>query len=209
MFLGFATPIADSVLPAIKMVSMNEYVVDYDKIQFIVQSTDELTESLTKLKLLALNQVHDELRVINVLEAWETFTLKEAVGVLEHYCYVHDIQCTPGDNTISAIKLSLKRYGLAQTARYIYHAVWNARKYSSENNFNRFRAFTFIYGSLNFWIEDPRARTYNAPPFTRKEDTLSEPEDVAIFSRFFLEQNDISYFTDPVSIMSLLKKIIS
>lgn len=206
MLLGFATPIANSVLPAIKMVSMNEYTVDFDSIEFIMQGADDLTESVTKLKCLALNQVRDELRVISVLEAWEIFTLKEAVGVLEYYCNVHDIHCTPGENTISAIKLSLKRYGLAQTARYIYHSVWNARKYSSKNNFNRFRAFTFIYGSLNFWIEDPRARTYNAPPFSRRENTLSEPEDVAIFSRFFLEQNDINYFTDPVSIASLLKK---
>ena len=205
MFLGFATPIADSVLPAIKMVTLSEYTVDFDNIEFRIQNIDELTESLTKLKLLAMNQVRDDLRVINVLEVWETFTLKEATGVLEHYCDIHDIHCTPGENTVAAIKRSLKRYGLAQTARYIYHAVWNARKYSSENNFNRFRAFTFIYGSLNFWIEDPRARTYNAPAFTRKEDTLSEPEDVAIFSRFFLEQNDINYFTDPVSIASLNK----
>lgn len=204
MLLGFATPISDSVLPAVKMVSMNEYTVDFDNIEFIIQNTDELTESLTKLKLLALNQVSDDLRVINVLEAWETFTLKEAIGVLEHYCDIHDIHCTPGENTVTAIKRSLNRYGLAQTARYIYSAVWNARRYSSENNFNKFKAFNFIYGNLNFWIEDPRARTYNAPPFSRREDTLSEPEDVAIFSRFFLEQNGINYFTDPVSIASLL-----
>ena len=204
MFLGYATPIADSVLPAVKMVSMNEYSVDFDSIEFIVQSADELTESLTKLKFLALNQVRDDLRVINVLEAWETFTLKEAVGVLEHYCEVHNIHCTPGENTISAIKLSLKRYGLAQTSRYIYHSVWNARRYSSENGFNKFRAFTFIYGNLNFWIDDPRARTYKAPPFSRRENTLSEPDEVAIFSRFFLEQNEINYFTDPVSMASLL-----
>ncbi len=206
MYMGFVTLVADSVLPAINMVSVNEYSVNYERIKFEVQNVDELTKSLTKLKLVALNQIRDELRVINVLEVWETFTLKEAISVLEHYCDVHDIHCTPGENTVSAIKRSLNRYGLAQTAKYIYQAVWRARKYATENNLNKFRAFNLIYGSLNFWIEDPRARTYNAPPFSRSENILSEPEEVSVFSRYFLEQNDINYFTDPVSIALLLHK---
>lgn len=205
MLLSVAPLSVDSVLPAIKMVSRNKYYVEWDNIEFIIQKVDNLIQPLTKLKLAAKNQVRNDLGVINVLEKWESLAQKEAIGVLEHYCNVHDIYCTPGEHTIAAITRSLSRYGLAQTARYIYSAVWNARKYSSDNGLNRYRAFTFIYRNLNFWIEDPRARTYTAPPFSRSENVLSEPKDVSIFSRFFLERNSISYFTDPISMDSILR----
>jgi hypothetical protein len=206
MLLRVAALSADSVLRAIKMVSVSEYYVDWDKIEFTIQSAGSSIQLLARLKLVALNQVRNDLGAIKLLEAWESLAQKEAIGVLEHYCGVHDIYCTPGEHTIAALKRSLNRYGLAQTARYIYYAVRNARNYSSENGFDRHRAFTFIYGNLNFWIEDSRARTYNAPPFSRRENVLAEPEDVSIFSRFFLEQNGISYFTDPISMTSILSE---
>jgi hypothetical protein len=199
MLLGLATPCAESMLSAIKMVSINEYGVGWNQIEFTVESNEDLIQFFTRLKLTALNQVRSELGAINVLEVWESLALKEAIGVLEYYCDIHNICCTPGENTTAAIKRSLSRYGLAQTSRYIYNAVRNARTYSSENGFNRYRAFTFIYRNLNFWIEDPRARSYNAPPFNRSENVLCESEDVAIFSRFFLEPNNIFYFTESIS----------
>jgi len=135
---------------------------------------------------------------------WESLAQKEATSVLEHYCGVHDVHCTPGEQIIAAVKRSLNRYGLAQTARYICNAVRRAANYASENGHNRYRAFTFIYGNLNFWIDDPRARTYNAPPFNRTEYLLSEPKSVTTFSRFFLERNGISYFSHPISMRSLV-----
>jgi hypothetical protein len=204
MLMGVGTPTAGSLLSAIQMVSINEYSVAWHKIRYRVQSTETLVQSVDKLKLAALNLVRSDLGAINVLGAWEVFALEEAVSVLEHYCDVHDINCFGGEHMITSIKRSLNLYGLAQTARYINNAVWNSRKYSSEQGVDRNTAYKFIYGNLNFWIDDSRARTYNAPPFRRAENVLCEPEDVSTFATLFLEQNGISYFTDPISMDSIL-----
>lgn len=205
MLIGGAVPIKASVFPATRMLTRTEYSVAWDSISFEFQGGDQINQILTQLKLKALNQSNTQSGALNVLEIWESLAQEEALSVLEYYCHAHDINYSPGAQTIEAIKRSLNRYGLALTARYIYHSVWRARKYASENNFNRFRAFSFIYGNLNFWIEDPRARTYKADPFRRTEKLLAESDTVAVFSSFFLERNGISYFTDSISMVSILR----
>lgn len=55
MALNLAALTADSVLPAIKMVSINEYYVDWNKIQFTIKSADNSIHFLTKLKCIALH----------------------------------------------------------------------------------------------------------------------------------------------------------
>lgn len=202
MMLGLASPSVDSIRSAVTMVSRKEYFIDWDSIDYEVIKNVDLTGSLSKLKIKARNLIRTDIGAISVLDLWESLAESEAIGVLQHYCDVHDICCTPGEQTRTAIKRSLTRYGLALTARYIYNAVWNARKYSSEKGFDRHRAFTFIYGNLNFWIEDPRAREYSAPPFSRTEQVLSEPSNVSIFAQYFMEPNSVNYFTDPVSLAS-------
>ena len=204
--LGVTSPIPESILSAVKMVSKNEYYVKWSLIKFKFKSFDILIETITKLKFAALSQIRNDLGVMEILELWENLAHQEAVGVLEYYCDVHDIYYQHEDKIHSAIRRSLKRYGLAQTARYIYNAVWNARKYSSEQSYNKYRAFTFIYGNLNFWVEDERAQAYNAQPFVRTDKLLSEPASASVFSRFFLEPHGINYFSDTVSIDSLSNK---
>jgi len=204
MLLNVAEVSVESVLPAIRMVSRTEYSTDWESIVFTVNNEDELAHTLSDLKLSALNLSSSQNGALDVLEMWESLAKEEALSVLEHYCGAHDVHCNPGEQTIAAVKRSLNRYGLAQTARYICNAVRRAASYAAENGHNRYRAFSFIYGNLNFWIDDPRARTYNAPPFNRTEYLLSEPKSVSAFSRFFLERNAISYFSDPISMRSLV-----
>jgi len=204
MLLNVAEVSVESVLPAIRMVFKTEYSVDWESIVFKVRNADDLVHTLSDLKLSALNLANSQAGALDVLEMWESLAKEEALSVLEHYCGVHDVHCTPGEQTIAAVKRSLSRYGLAQTARYICNAVRRAATYAAENGHNRYRAFSFIYGNLNFWIDDPRARNYNAPPFNRTEYLLCEPKSVTAFSRFFLERNGISYFSDPISMCSLV-----
>ncbi len=196
----------ESVLPAIRMISKTKYTIEWEKIIFKIRDSNELVDVISNLKLRALDSINSQTGSLDTLEVWESLAQEEALNVLEHYCRAHDIHCSPSDQTIAAIKRSLNRYGLAQTARYVCKAVRRAASYASENNYNRYRAFTLIYGNLNFWIDDPRARNYNAPPFNRTENLLSEPISVSVFSRFFLERNEISYFSDPISMRSLVKQ---
>ena len=117
-----------------------------------------------------------------------------------YYCQIPDIAYKPGDKTNQAIRRSLSKFGLAQTARFIYNSVWYSRKQANEAGYNNHRAFNQIYGNLNFWVDDSRARTYTAYPFVRKDGVLNEPKEVAIFNRTFLEPHGIDYFVDPISI---------
>jgi len=127
------------------------------------------------------------------------FVLDEAVKVLHHYCALHSIVCRPGTKTENSIKKSLRLYGLALTARYIHNAVWFSRKQSNEAGYNNHRAFSQVYGNLNFWIDDPRARTYTAHPFIRKDGFFSESDTVALFSKFFLEPHNLNYLNSPIT----------
>lgn len=204
MLIGLAELKSESAIKAIKMASINKYYVEWSALEFSVKTNEEVAQIFARLKLIALSQVRKDLGALNVIEIWESLAFNEALNVLEYYCEVYDIHYTEDDIIISEIKRSLTKYGLAQTARYIYNAVKRARNYATESGQSRYRAFTFIYRNLNFWVEDPRARTYHAPPFNRSEHVLAEPKDVEIFSRFFLEKNGICYFSDPLIMASVV-----
>jgi hypothetical protein len=203
--LSLASPIQESVVSAVKMISTCKYSVACSDIGFKLNSDDDLVQFLADLKVSAIDRARNKVGAIGVLELWEFFAEDEAFGVLEHYCGVHNIYCVSDEKIRAVIIRSLSRYGLALTARYIYSAVWNARKYASEKGYDRYRAFSLIYRNMNFWIEDPRAREYNAPPLIRSEQVLIEPKKVTIFSRLFMEQIGVSYFSDPVAFDSLIK----
>ena len=144
MLLGCMKVSQDSILPAIEMVSRSEYVVDWDSIEFSSVEGVEINQTLLELKVSAINFGNSDAGALDLIEVWESLAMDEALSVLEHYCRVHDIYCNPGDQTTEAIRRSLNRYGLAQTARYIYNAVWRARKYASENGHNNFLSLIHI-----------------------------------------------------------------
>lgn len=197
--LGATTLEKDSVIDSIIMETVNSYRVDIKLLRFTLISHDSIQRVLLKLKALTKTCLLDEIKQSSVIELWHQFALREAQDVLMHYCKVHEIAYRPGDKTNQAIRRSLSKFGLAQTARYIYNSVWYSRKQANESGYNNYRAFNQIYGNLNFWIDDPRARTYTAYPFVRKDGVLNESQEVAIFNRSFLEPHGVDYFIDPIS----------
>jgi len=200
LFLLDALQIDRAHLPAgVKMTSINTYVSMPDRIHFKPKHKTAVSSCIRELKNRARDMYTDEVSKIDLIEVWQNLALDESFNILEHYCEVHGLYYRPGEKTTNAIKKSLRKYGLALTARYIYNAVWYSKKQANESGYGNLRAFNQIYGNLVFWIDDPRARTYTAYPFTRKDGVFSEPPSVSVFSEFFLEPNGIDYLNTAIA----------
>jgi len=200
LFLLDALEIDRAYSPAgIKMTSINTYVSMPDRIHFKPKNKTVLSNCIRELKNKALGMYTDEESKAELIEVWQNLALDESFNILEYYCEVHGLYYRPGEKTTNAIKKSLRKYGLALTARYIYNSVWYSKKQANESGYGNLRAFNQVYGNLIFWIDDPRARTYTAHPFTRKDGVFSEPPSVSVFSEFFLEPNGIDYLNTAIT----------
>lgn len=198
--LSLADPIKETFPQAVNMTSKYEYYVNWGAVGFRLNSINTCLQLKSELKQRAIEMMEESSGRVDILNTWEELTLEEALGVMEHYCLVYDMTFSPGKDTTAAVKRLLKRFGLAQTCRYILNSVRRAHNKAAEKGYAKYRAFNLIYGNLCFWLDDERARTYNAPPFGRDEKVLAEPESASFFMDFFLEDYEIRYFTDPVSI---------
>lgn len=188
----------DMVADSIRMVSIYEFHIETELPYRLAKdlSQDVLTQSL---KELAGQSVLNADRNMEIRDLWAYLALDEALGVLNHYLNVFNLRGHAGDQTISAIRKGLRKYGLAQTARFIYNAVKRAHVRGLEQGYTPGRAFSLVCGNINFWLDDFRARAYNAPPFFRKEPVLGEPLKVTVFAHSFLELHGIDYFTDCIA----------
>ncbi|WP_299977105.1 hypothetical protein [uncultured Pseudoteredinibacter sp.] len=202
---GVYKVVASSYSQAIVFTSINEYrvrenIFEYQYDPSVLGGKDE---AASRLKARAFRMVQLEESRFEVLGLWMDLALYEALRVMEYYCNEYSIPYGAGEKTISSVRKSLRVYGLAQTARYICNAVRFANRCRIEKHLNGRQAFNRIYSSLNFWIDDDRARGYNAPPFVRRDGVLSEPKSVIVFSSSFLELNDIDYFKTPITMREL------
>jgi hypothetical protein len=183
-------------------VSLNQYRLRHELLEYEYEpgtlGGENEVSSLLKTRAFQMF-LHEEFR-LEVVELWMELALSEALMILAHYCNQHEIPYRPGEKTISAVRKSLRKYGLAQTARYILNAVRFASRCAVEQRLSGREAFNRIYGSLNFWIDDDRARDYTASPFTRKVGVFEETKSVIVFSSSFLELHDIDYFKDPIKL---------
>ncbi|UZE97623.1 hypothetical protein [Alkalimarinus alittae] len=197
----------DSVKKSVHMLSTFEYSIDEEEILYKINGSEADSPDLVlvQLKQLSVQKLFDIQEALAVVDVWGELALQEALNLLMHYCEVFKLTYRPGEQTISSIKRSLNRYGLAQTARYIYNAVKRAHTYGLEKNFDRTRSFNLIYGNLNFWIDDERARTWNAPPFNRGEQVLTEPKSSIIFSHSFLEPHGLDFFCSPINVITIAR----
>jgi len=193
-------PDPESIDNAISMNSIYEYMIDEERITYIINSNISADETIKELKHHAAKCVLNEDMSIELAALWADLALDEALTVLKHYCDVFRLSYRPGEQTISSIRKSLSKYGLAQTARYIYNSVKYAHTTCLEKNYDSRRSFNLIYGNLNFWIDDERARTWNAPAFNRGAEVLCEPQSSIAFSHSFLDIHGIDYFKDPIRI---------
>ena len=193
-------PVATSIKSTIDMLSPFEYTKNDSNIlyQYNGLSDDSPIVVVQSLKKLAINKFFEPNSQFEAIELWGELALLEALGCLQHYCEVYKLAYTPGQKTMSSIKRSLTRYGLAQTARYIYNAVKLSHSYGLEQGYDRKRTFNLIYGNLNFLIDDERVRTWNLKPFNRSERVLSEPLETIVFSHSFLEPHGIDFLTSPI-----------
>lgn len=195
-----------SVVGTVKMRSTFEYEIDESSLYYIINSSAIPTDNpVIEVKKVLQKKLLDEENYIDILELWFELTMDEALNVLNHYCDVYRMVCRPGEKTLSIIKKSLRKYGLAQTSRYIYNAVKRSQNYGLEQGLDRNRTFNLIYKNLCFWVDDDRAREWAAPPFNRDGGALSEPTKAIVFSHSFLDLYGIDYFKDPVSLISMRK----
>mgnify|MGYP000459916675 CR=1 FL=1 len=198
-------PVATSIKSTIDMLSPFEYAHNENNIlyQYNGLSDDSPNVVVQSLKKLAISKFLEPSSQFETIELWGELALLEALGCLQHYCEVYKLAYNPGQKTMSSIKRSLTRYGLAQTARYIYNAVKLSHSYGLEQGYDRKRTFNLIYGKLNFLIDDERVRTWNLKPFNRSESVLSEPLETIIFSHSFLEPHGIDFLTSPIIVKQL------
>ena len=171
-----------------------------DRVRFEPKSPTAVSDCVRDLKDRARGMYLKAATKTELVELWQSLALDESLNLLKHYCGVHGLYYRPGEKTTNAIKKSLRTYGLALTARYIYSSVWFSKKQANEAGYSDLRAFNQVYGNLSFWVDDPRARTYTAHPFTRKDGVFSEPPIVSVFSEFFLEPHGINYLSSAVAI---------
>jgi len=193
-------PVATSIINTVDMLSPFEYTRNDSQLlyQYNGLSNDSPSVVAQSLKKLAINKFLEPDSQFDVIELWSELALLEALRCLQHYCEVYKLAYNPGQKTMSCIKRSLTRYGLAQTARYIYTAVKQSHTYGLEQGYDRKRTFNLIYGKLNFLIDDERVRTWNLKPFNRSNSVLSEPQETIIFSHSFLEPHGIDFLTCPI-----------
>lgn len=189
----------------VTMKSTVEYSIDNNAVTYVVNSTNTClpSDAISKLKLQAMKKTLDPDERLDVLTLWGELALDEAMQLLKHYCGVYNLQYQPGEKTISSIKRSLRKYGLAQTARYIYNAVKRSQNYALEKGYDRRRAFNLVRGNLDFWIDDIRTKDWSTPPFNRGSDILCETKKTIVFSHSFLEAHDVDYFTAPINLKEL------
>ena len=201
--VGILRLLDNSISDSIDLVSVNEYLHDFDRLSFEPGSINIIHSATTQLKAQGRALANSQKSSWEIVDIWEGLAINETLSVLEFYCQKHGVCYCPGELTLAAIQRSLNRFGLAQTSRYVCNSVRRAKTVASETGASPRKAFNFIYGNLNFWLDDERARTYNAPPFLRMDGVLSEPILVTIFAHVFLEANGINYFRDPISISSM------
>jgi len=194
----------DSLGNCIQMVSNAQFMFSPEKIPYVLNLVFDgnAQELLAELKNRALRIAGSADGQIELIEIWSELALKEALNVLKHYCSVFSLPYRPGETTVSTIKRCLNRFGLAQTARYIYNSTKNAHTYALENDISGTRAFNSINGSINFWMDDERCRSWHAPPFSRGSDVLVEPNYTIVFTHSFLQNHGIDYFTLPINLKS-------
>lgn len=185
-----------SVERAVTMKSLYEYSLDEGSYDYVVSNGISTANTLKDLNFYAKQCVIYPEMLEDLVNLWLAIALDEALDVLRYYCAVYGLEFRPGEKTISSIQRSLKKYGLAQSATYIKFSVTKAHNFGKENNFNGRHSFNLIYNNLNFWLDDERARTYNALPSTRTIEVLAEPRSAIVFSNSFFGNNDIDYFSD-------------
>jgi len=198
-------PDPSSINDIITMVSVTEYVIEEEKLLYIMSNGISPKEAQEELRHQAAKiALHTE-RSVELVNLWANLTLDEALGVLRYFCQKYKLSYRPGEKTISTIRKSLCKYGLAQTARYICNAAKHAKFVGLEKGYDSRRSFNLIYSNLNFWVDDERARSYTAKPFNRKTEVLCEPPTAIVFSHSFLDIHGIDYFKDPVSTRSICR----
>lgn len=189
---------------AVEMISVCEFDYDEKRIPYQLNHNHlQPSEALKELKRIARTCALTPDSFTDILEVWAKLALEEALSVMRHYCEVYGLPYRPGEKTVSAVQKSLNRYGLAQTACYIYHAVKRAQNKGKEERKTGRESFNKIYGFLCFWLDDPRARDYNAPPFNRGTTVLPEPRTAIVFSHTFLEWYGVNYFSTPINMQAL------
>ena len=192
----------------IQMLSNVEYSFSPEKRPYVINTNfGDKHELLAKLKKLAIRVASTVDGQIEMVELWSELALQEALYVLKHYCATYSLPYRPGETTVSTIKRCLTKYGLAQTARYIYNSTKNARTYALEKGISSAQAFNSINGSINFWMDDEKCRNWNAPPFSRGKEVLEEPRHIIVFTHSFLETYGIDYFTQPINLKSFINTI--
>lgn len=194
----------ESLSKSVSMVSNMEFMFLPEKIQYLLNTNESFQKAdlLAVLKRKALKAASTMEGQIELVELWSELALEEALGVLKHYCVVYKIQYRPGETILSTIKRCLNKYGLAQTARYIFNSAKNAHSYAAEKGISGAHVFNCINGSLNFWMDDEKCRTWNAPPFSRSKGILEEPKYTIVFSHSFLEAYGVDFFTHPTNLKS-------
>jgi len=194
----------DGISSCIQMVSNTEFTFSPEKVSYVLNLAFEgnTQELLAELKNKALRIASSTDGQIELIEIWSELALEEALTVLKHYCSVFSLPYRPGETIISTVKRCLNRYGLAQTARYIYNSTKNAHTYALENEISGVRAFNSINGGINFWMDDERCRSWHAPPFSRGNEVLLEPSYTIVFTHSFLQNHGVDYFTLPINLKS-------
>ena len=138
-----------SVIDAVLMENAVEYSVNLDNLAYQVnQELFETDSPVLELKKVFQKKMFSASNHPDVLELWSEVAMDEALGVLEHYCGRFGMICTPGEKTLSIIQKSLGKYGLAQTARYVYNATKYAHTKGAEEGLDRTRTFNKIYGFM-------------------------------------------------------------
>ncbi len=190
----------DSIKQAVSMKSVIEYELNEEFIPFAINANLTAEECLNKLKVKAAMALDNSEKYLEILDLWSEIALAEALGVLKQCCEEYKLPYKPGEQTVSVIKKSLSKYGLAQTARYIFNSVRYANDTGTRKSLSKNHTFNLICGNMNFWVDADRARDFKAPPFFRGSTYLCEPESAIAFSHSFLELHGIDYFKDPIRI---------
>ena len=192
-----------SLRNAVSMINSSEYVVNPERLEYQINFSGSARSIIRDIQRESLFKIKDPRHSWELLDIWEGLAIEESLAVLKHYCSKQELQCESSEKLISSIQRSLNRYGLAQTCRYICNSVRRSAVFIREQGIHQLEERNSIYRNLNFWVDDDRARTYQAPPFIRMEGVLSEPMPVMIFSHTFLEPYSIDYFTHPICLDSL------
>lgn len=194
----------EAISSCIQMVSNFEFIFSPEKIPYTlnVNFEGDKLELLAALKKRALKTATTMDGQIELVEIWSELALQEALNVLKHYCTVFSLPYRPGETIVSTVKRCLNKYGLAQSARYIYNSTKNAHTYALEKGISGPQAFNSINGSINFWMDNEKCRNWHAPPFSRGREVLEEPQHTIVFTHSFLENYGVDFFTLPINLKS-------